>query len=441
MRTLEGSIEANNSTLHWCRLVEYHIAKGTGKSRFSKDGWTTPDLCAEISRHLHADQVLHRRTLDSWRSAKTFPNGKYRVAFFNALFPRGRISAPDEFDDLRTALAEAIADTRNKATRKEIKINNTQFDPILKTSAGDREISVRKCLNVLMPDVDITADKISENVLKYLFQSIETKVKINESMAQAIRLYSAYHIFDDLPEHTEFQDDWFSPIMIKVSAGAFQMGAPNSDFEAYENEKPVKNISIDYEFSVSKSPITFKEFDIFCKNCGLELSYDEEWGRGDRPVIHVSWNDAQAYLRWLNHETSGGYRLLSEAEWEYIARAGTTGPYLDIPRKPSDIGNGSETLGETSKVCAFPPNNWGFCDVLGNVWEWVQDNWAPSYDQLPVDGSPFFVSENNLRCLRGGSWDCAYRNMRVTDRCRQGADNCINNVGFRIAKDHSARNI
>ena len=136
---------------------------------------------------------------------------------------------------------------------------------------------------------------------------------------------------------------------------------------------------------------------------------DRGWGRGNRPVINVSWKDAQSYVRWLSQRTGHRYSLPSESEWEYVARAGTDTRYSwgdEIGRNRANCdGCGSRWDDEqTAPVGSFSPNAWGVHDMHGNVWEWVEDCWNDSYVGAPSDGSAWESGECGYRVLRGGSW-------------------------------------
>ena len=152
----------------------------------------------------------------------------------------------------------------------------------------------------------------------------------------------------------------------------------------------------------------------------------EGWGRGRRPVINVSWEDARGYVEWLSSETGEEYRLLSEAEWEYVARGGTQTARHWGASSSGQCGyaNGYDRTGEqkhdfswdpdpiscsdghadTAPVGSFEPNAFGLYDVLGNVWEWTDDCWNGSYAGAPTDGSPWASGDCTQRVLRGGSW-------------------------------------
>ena len=159
---------------------------------------------------------------------------------------------------------------------------------------------------------------------------------------------------------------------------------------------------------------------------------DRGWGRGDRPVIHVSWKDAKAYVAWLSRKTGERYRLLSESEWEYAARAGTTTKYhWGNSFDNSRANNGFKTI----TVGGYAANEFGLHDMHGNVWEWIEDCWHDSYAGAPNDGRAWTSGgECTRRVMRGGSWSSNPGNLRAADRRRYGVDGWNSDIGFRVAR-------
>ena len=196
-----------------------------------------------------------------------------------------------------------------------------------------------------------------------------------------------------------FQDCPDCPEMVVVPPGQFMMGSPDTDPVRFRAEGPVHRVTIPASFAAGKYEVTFEEWDA-CVSAGgcSHKPGDEGWGRVRHPVIFVNWNDAQEYVRWLSKKTGKTYRLLSEAEWEYVARAGTTTPYhtgeqISTSQANYDGNytyNGSskgETRERTIPVGSFGANQFGLHDVHGNVREWVQDCWNDNYKGTPSDGS------------------------------------------------------
>ena len=185
----------------------------------------------------------------------------------------------------------------------------------------------------------------------------------------------------DRPDRSVFRDAPFAPELVVLPAGEFRMGSPECEEGRSDNEGPQHRVTIGQRFAVGRYPVTFDEYDRFCEATRREKPGDEGWGRGRRPVINVSWNDARDYLAWLSQETDLAYRLPSEAEWEYACRAGTTTRYsFGDGIAPNQANYADSGIGRTSEVNAYSPNPWGLHDMHGNVWEWVEDEW---HDKLP----------------------------------------------------------
>jgi formylglycine-generating enzyme required for sulfatase activity len=242
------------------------------------------------------------------------------------------------------------------------------------------------------------------------------------------------------------------PEMVVVPWGSFTMGSPASvAYEAYgvKNESPQHQVTIGYAFAVGRFEVTYNEWDA-CVNAGgcpaasntasEGPNNDNGWGRGRRPVIYVSWNDAESYVRWLSSMTGQRYRLLSESEWEYSARAGTTTPYSTGDSITADDANFVLTgPGRTVPVGSFAPNAFGLYDMHGNVWEWVQDCYDASYFGAPTDGASSTEGDCTLRVIRGGAWNDPMSNLRSARRLWEEVFRGFNidrgyNLGFRVAR-------
>ena len=248
-----------------------------------------------------------------------------------------------------------------------------------------------------------------------------------------------------------FRDCAGCPELVVVPSGDFRMGSPGSEEDRYGDEGPAHRVEFARPFAVGVTEVTFGEWDACVSGggCGGYRPDDEGWGRGRRPVINVDWNDAKSYVRWLSRETGEGYRLLSESEWEYVARAGTeTSRYwgesevgqcryangADASTDFSWATNCNDGHSRTSPVGSYKANRFGLHDVLGNVWEWVEDCWNESYRGAPNDGSAWESGECGVRVLRGGSWYDEPRNLRSAYRIGNFTGNRFNNVGFRVAR-------
>ena len=233
-----------------------------------------------------------------------------------------------------------------------------------------------------------------------------------------------------------FRDCPECPEMAPVAAGSFMMGSIESI-----NEKNRLRMTIARPFAVGKYEVTFAEWDacVAAGGCGGHRPGDEGWGRGRRPVINVSWLDAKAYVSWLSRKTGKRYRLLSEAEWEYAARAGTTTRYSwgdDIGHNRANCdGCGSRWDNrQSAPVGSFPANLRGLHDVHGNVWEWVADCWNENYRGAPTDASAWMSGECSRRVVRGGSWNSNPGDLNSSVRSRDRSGLRYYAIGFRVVR-------
>ena len=243
------------------------------------------------------------------------------------------------------------------------------------------------------------------------------------------------------PGH-QFQDCDECPKMVTVPAGSFMMGSLKGDRDARSYEYPQHEVTIDQPFAVGIYEVTFAEWDA-CANAGGCKKYfpkDAGWSRGQRPVINVDWKNAQTYVEWLSAETGATYRLLSEAEWEYVARAGTTTRY----HFGDEIEDGQANFNvasfnrkpKTTEVGSFAANGFGLHDVHGNVAEWVQDCWNADYKDAPTDGSAWEKKGDcNKRVRRGGAWRHESEHLRSAARFGRKDSDREKFLGFRVARD------
>lgn len=247
---------------------------------------------------------------------------------------------------------------------------------------------------------------------------------------------------DRNPAGQIFQDCDDCPSMIVVSEGRFTMGSPDSEEDRDEDEGPQRSVNI-AKFAVGRFEVTFAEWDACVEDggCGGYKPEDKGWGRGKRPVMNVSWNRAKSYVAWLSQKTGKPYTLLTEAEWEYAARAGTTSAYATgetISAEQARFSSGSSAAAkQTATVGSFKPNAFGLHDMHGNVWEWVEDCWHQNYDRAPKEGSAWFHEDDgscDFRMYRGGSWYNAPEALRSANRTGSQPGFSISNIGFRVAR-------
>ncbi len=263
-----------------------------------------------------------------------------------------------------------------------------------------------------------------------------------------------------------FQDCWLEggkricgPEMLVVPAGNFLMGSPpdEPDRESWKAgcESPQHKVTIAKPFAIGRFAVTFAEWDAAQQDKdwnaitgrAARRPKDEGWGRDDRPVIDVDWDDAKAYVKWLGEKTGKDYRLPSEAEWEYACRAGTVTPFWwgssITPEQANYNGStapykGGGKKGEyrqkTLPVKSFEPNPWGLYQVHGNVWECCEDFWHDNYNGAPQDGSAWTAGGSKYRCLRGGSWILYPRALRSACRVDYFLGDVDRFRGLRVAR-------
>jgi formylglycine-generating enzyme required for sulfatase activity len=239
------------------------------------------------------------------------------------------------------------------------------------------------------------------------------------------------------------------PEMVVVPAGSFTMGSPAGE-NRWSNEGPQHVVAISRPFAVGKLHVTRDQFAVFARETRLAAHSGCDWRNpgfsqdGSHPVVCVSWNDAKAYADWLAKKTGKPYRLLSEAEWEYAARAGTSTPFwwgssitarANYEGKYVFVGDGGkfEYRKGTVPAGSFDANPWGLYDVHGNAWQWTEDCWHENYNDAPADGSAWTTGNcNNGRVVRGGSWGNDPSYLRAAQRSWFTDETYF--VGFRLAR-------
>jgi formylglycine-generating enzyme required for sulfatase activity len=247
-----------------------------------------------------------------------------------------------------------------------------------------------------------------------------------------------------------FRDCPRCPEMIVVPAGTFVMGAPETELGYNDTDGPQRVVMIRHPFAIGKFEVTFAEWEACVADGGCQGNpspLDEGWGRGRKPVINVSWEDAKQYVAWLSRTTHKPYRLPAEAEWEYAARAGTTSPFSTGSTITTDQANFQDHFNaanddesrthyrqQSIEVGSFPPNGWGIYDIHGNVWEWVEDSWHENYMEAPGSGLSWPDGDLSYRVLRGGSWYSLATDVRSASRRREVPDYRSAEFGFRIAR-------
>ena len=223
------------------------------------------------------------------------------------------------------------------------------------------------------------------------------------------------------------------PLMVKLPAGEFIMGENAGDKFANDTERPAHRVCIAPGLALGCFPVTVGEYRRFRPGPAPDEA-------DNLPVVRVNWHEACAYCDWLSERTARVYRLPSEAEWEYACRAGMQTPFASgdeiTPAQANYLydENGLRVgIGGRTPVGNYPPNKFGLHDLHGNVGEWVVDTWHPDYQGAPVDGRAWIGIEGSGRIVRGGAWDYLPRLLRSAWRDWRPADQCTDNIGFRVA--------
>ena len=284
-------------------------------------------------------------------------------------------------------------------------------------------------------------------------------VRIQWTMASGAALIGLFALGgqaspDELPRvGTSFTDCTGCPQMVVVPAGSFIMGSKMEEEAHNGDEEPTHRVTIAKPFAVGRFEITRGQYAAFVEATGHKTG-DSCWvwigtlfknakGKSfrdpgyqqadDHPVACVSWDDAQAYAEWLSAETHENYRLLSEAEWEYAARAGTTSAFATgdalLTKKQANFDADG-----TVQVGSYDANGFGLQDMHGNLWEWVQDCYADSYKDAPEDGSARKDNSDCKRVNRGGGWGDYPKYLRSASRKSDSPTGWFSVVGFRLAR-------
>ena len=253
-------------------------------------------------------------------------------------------------------------------------------------------------------------------------------------------------VWPALPSGTAFADCPVCPELVIVPAGEFTMGSPATEAGRDTSEGPVRLVIVS-AFALATTAVTFDQWDACHREGGCQRRPgDQGWGRDQRPVVHVSHDDALEYLNWLHEKTGHQWRLPSEAEWEYAARASSTARFhtgncitssdanIDGSRPPDGCAAG-EYRPQTLPVASFEPNAWGLFDMHGNVWEWTADCWNSNYHNASSSAEPAQSGDCSRAAVRGGAWYGAANNARSAKRNPLPRDRRLNIVGFRPARD------
>jgi formylglycine-generating enzyme required for sulfatase activity len=236
---------------------------------------------------------------------------------------------------------------------------------------------------------------------------------------------------------TIFRECADCPEMMIVPAGSFMMGAAEGEGGAHGDEGPLHEVRIETPFAIGRFEVTYAEWDACVAANGCNYSpQDRGWGRGNLPVTYANWVDIQSYLMWLSSLTGHHYRLPSEAEWEYAARAGSPSSFSWGEKMVNGYANcagcGAASGDRTMPVGSLKPNAFGLFDMHGNVWEWTADCWNGSFANAPRNGTAWNVGDCDFRVLKGGAWGHEPNDLRSARRVKDKLDLRSGRRGFRV---------
>jgi formylglycine-generating enzyme required for sulfatase activity len=317
--------------------------------------------------------------------------------------------------------AIALLAEKNSGSQK------SEIQPVINVDASKSEKPKVAIPKVAIPKVAIPKIVIPKLKIDKL---IKRKILIGAVFVLLIFLVGVYSQY----QRVKFEAN-LPPLvgtLVEIPGGVFKMGSKRGD----SNEQPEHLVNVQ-DFSLQAHEVTWWQYQP-CIDAGVcSKPNDEGWGRDNRPVIHVSWNDiTQKYIPWLNKETGKKFRLPTEAEWEYAARAGTTSDYSWGDRASASRANYKDSdYSKTVVVKSYRSNAFGLYDMNGNVWEWVQDCWSNNYSGVAQHNTASTITGCSERVLRGGSWGNYAGALRASNRYNRKADARSKTSGFRLAHD------
>jgi formylglycine-generating enzyme required for sulfatase activity len=340
---------------------------------------------------------------------------------------------PDRDKDSALLAGFALAQAQRRLDRRsgDLPEADRRFILASRKAARRRRLSVQAIVGVLIAAIAAGAAAWwNQDWLKEELYSLANATPLNTAQERALKPGDPFKECRDCPE------------MIVVPSGRFLMGSSPKD-QGRDWERPQHEVTIARPFAIAKFELTFDAWDacVAHGDCDPHVN-DAGWGRGRRPAINLSWDDAQIYVKWLSRITGKRYRLLSEAEYEYAARAGSETQYpwggdikLDGKAMANCVNCGSQWDGkQTAPVGSFPANTFGLYDMVGNVWGWTEDCWSPNYNGAPADGSAWTSGDCNSRVMRGSPFFDAQDYLRSADRGHNTTGFRYSGVGFRVAR-------
>ncbi len=426
--------------------VPWEESSLTGKDFYFKSPQVAAAPLAAISgpaqATLRAEEMGTERLF--WESIKDGTNPLMFEAYLEE-FPEGTFARLAKLK--RDALAKAAEEAKRKAAEDAAREAESEVERAFWETVKDSDDPAEyETFLAAYPNGKFAA--LARNRLKKLQETQTAAVVPPPKPAPAGEaVQPVVGVYPKRPGET-FKDCEICPEMVVIPPGTFRMGDIAGTGKS--TERPVHTVTISTSFAMGKYEVTFEEYDRFVEATGRSKRNDYGWGRGRRPTIKVPWEDAVAYTEWLSKQTGQHYRLPSEAEWEYAARAGAetkfwwgntaSHDYANYGTGfggwfPSGLASGKDQWVHTAPVGSFSPNRFGLYDMNGNVWEHVQDCWHDKYVGAPRDGSPWLSDNCGLRVMRSGSWGYNPVFMRSASRVKAfWGVKAFLFYGFRVAR-------
>ncbi len=380
----------------------------------------------KLTRHTEYQDIIERAT-------KKDPNKRYQYCseMLEAIKNISNVKPPESNDNNSKEEKEETKE-EEKEKEEEYVVNEVtpvkeviteqahvkeQKDTLVETSDTKKETLVDKTNITNKNEVEKTNPNVKKQQAKPVnkqknknIKSKSPRLKLYMNISAVILVMAAvlFFILSDKPSKSSKPK---YPKMVFIKGGTFQMGS-----NKYNDEKPIHSVRVS-DFYIGKYEVTFAQYDAFCEATNRKKPDDEGWGRGNRPVINVSWNDAVAYCKWLSQKTGYEYRLPTEAEWEYAAGGGSTHQKWAGTDNESLLRSyawyGANSNGKTHPIGGKQPNKLGLHDMSGNVWEWCSDWYSGYYYSKGPSSNPQGPKSGSFRVYRGGSWNDYATNCHV----------------------------
>lgn len=379
-----------------------------------------------------------------------------QLARAKALINQDRLSAAENENALALLLSIKVNDERAEAIQQELNRIAQRYIELLEAALLEQNWKVfEQTLGYASAAAEALGFVGYQDQLKQLehratLQQQSVQQHHEDLLQQDPGIYAQFNRFSDT-----LASGAKGPQMVVIPAGSFTLGSPHTEHGRDQDEAPLREVTI-AAFAIGESEITFDDYRLYTEAEKLPLPDDEHWGLGAQPAINVSWLEARNYAIWLSQQTGFHYRLPTEAEWEYAARAGTNTPfaYGDCINNAQANFDARHTLGfeqcpqnthffgRPRPVKTLQANPWGLFNIHGNVKEWVQDCWIDQYLPAIVDGSSMTLSEGGgcgiaggKRVLRGGDWSSSMRTIRSANRYAANERERTATFGFRMARE------